>query len=396
MIYLDNAATTMPDPMVVDVMTKYLSSMYGNPGAVYPFGKLAADAVRKARRRVSEFLNCGPDNIIFTSGGSEANSLVFSGLLDYLFRDSLVSGGSRDVIISASEHDSVVRAAEALEFFGIQVRCLPVNSEGVVSVSELEEMITPNTGLVSVMMVNNETGSVNNVKEIAKVCRKYGALFHTDCVQAAACFRLDVEQIGCDFLSISSHKLHGPKGVGALYVRQKELLSPVIFGGSEQEFGLRGGTENVPGIAGFGKACEIYWGNTGITDAESVCNLTKAFYKNLKALLREDGMDGILHINGQKLHEHPRKILNIRLDGIDSETMLIALGANALCVSAGSACRSHESEPSRVLTAMGLTPDQARSSLRISFSKFNTVTEAMTAARVVRNCVALIGNAEEV
>lgn len=390
MIYLDNAATTMPDPIVVDTMTKYLVSMYGNPGAVYPFGKLAADAIRTARRRVSEFLRCSPEHIIFTSGGSEANSLVFSGLADYL------SSGSLDVIISASEHDSVVHAAESLEARGILVRYLPVNAEGVVSPQELEEMITPNTGLVSVMTVNNETGSVNNVREIAKVCRKYGALFHTDCVQAASAFRLNAAEIDCDFLSLSSHKLHGPKGVGALYARRRDLLSPIIFGGEDQEYGLRGGTENVPGIAGFGKACEIYWGNTGVTDAGSVSNLTAAFCKNLKAALRGNGMNGIFHINGQKLSEHPRKIVNIRLDGIDSETMLIALGANSVCVSAGSACRSHASEPSRVLTQMGLTADQARNSLRVSFSKFNTVLDAMTAARTVATCALLIERAKEV
>lgn len=390
MIYLDNAATTMPDPIVVEMMAKYQSSMYGNPGAVYPFGRLAADAVRKARHQVAEFLRCTPGQVIFTSGGSEANSAVLLGLADYL-RQS----GRLDVIVSSVEHDSVIRAASRLEQFGFRVRYLPVNSEGVVSQAALEEIISEQTGIVSVMSVNNETGSVNDAEKLAEICRKYGALFHTDCVQAAAAFPIDVSQIGCDFLSISSHKLHGPKGVGAVFVKDKALLSPIIFGGDEQEFGLRGGTENVPGIIGFGKACEIYRGNTGLTDVASVGNLTTAFYNNLKARLRENGMDGILHVNGQSLSGHPRKIVNIRLDGIDSETMLVALGANALCVSAGSACRSHASEPSRVLTRMGLNADQARNSLRVSFSKFNTVWEAMTAARVVANCALLIRNMRE-
>lgn len=389
MIYLDNAATTMPDPIVVDTMTKYQSSMYGNPGAVYPFGKLAADAVRKARRQVAEFLRCTPEQIIFTSGGSEANSAVLLGLSDHL----QLSGRS-DVIVSAVEHDSVIRAATRLEQLGFRVRYLPVNPEGVVSPEELEEMISEQTGLVSVMSVNNETGSVNDVEKLAEICHKYGALFHTDCVQAAAAFPIDVSQIGCDFLSLSSHKLHGPKGVGAVFARDKALLSPIIFGGDEQEFGLRGGTENVPGIAGFGKACEIYLEDTGLTDVASVRNLASAFYKNLKARLHEKGMGGILHLNGQSLSENPRKIVNVRLDGIDSETMLLALGSNALCVSAGSACRSHASEPSRVLTQMGLSADQARNSMRISFSKFNTVLEAMEAARVVANCAFLIRNIE--
>lgn len=390
MIYLDNAATTMPDPIVVDTMTKYLSSMYGNPGAVYPFGKLAADAVRKARRQVAEFLRCTPEQIIFTSGGSEANSAVLLGLSDHL----QLSGRS-DVIVSTVEHDSVIRAATRLEQLGSRVRYLPVNSEGVVSPVELEKMISEETGLVSVMSVNNETGSVNDVEKLAEICHKYGALFHTDCVQAAAAFPIDVSQIGCDFLSLSSHKLHGPKGVGAVFARDKALLSPIIFGGDEQEFGLRGGTENVPGIAGFGEACEIYREDTGLTDVASVRNLASAFYKNLKARLHEKGMDGILHLNGQSLSEHPRKIVNVRLDGIDSETMLLALGSNALCASAGSACRSHASEPSRVLTQMGLSADQARNSMRISFSKFNTVLEAMEAARVVANCAFLIRNMQE-
>lgn len=390
MIYLDNAATTMPDPIVVDTMTKYLSSMYGNPGAVYPFGKLAADAVRKARRQVAEFLHCAPENVLFTSGGSEANSAVLLGLADHL----RLSGRS-DVIISAVEHDSVIHAAARLEQLGFRVRYLPVNPEGIVSPEELEEMISERTGFVSVMWVNNETGSVNDVEKIAEICHMHGILFHTDCVQAAAAFPIDVNQIGCDFLSVSSHKLHGPKGVGAVFARDKLLLSPLIFGGTDQEFGLRGGTENVPGIAGFGKACEIYRGNTGLTDVGSVQKLTSAFCNNLKARLRENGMGGILHVNGQSLSGHPRKIVNIRLDGIDSETMLLALGSNALCVSAGSACRSHASEPSRVLTQMGLDADQARNSLRVSFSKFNTVLEAMEAALVVANCALLIRNMEE-
>lgn len=252
MIYLDNAATTQIDRRVLESMMPYLTAQYGNAGARYKFGRAANEAIQDARAQVSRFVGAGDGNIIFTSSGSESNSLVFCGVKEHLKRI-----GRTHILVSAVEHDSVLRAAESLIKEGFDVGYIPVQEDGSVSLTVLEGMLRPDTGLVSVMYVNNETGAVNPVCDIGSLCMKHGVLFHTDCVQAAGCHIINAVEIGCDFLSVSSHKIHGPKGVGALYVKDTTTITPLIYGGSEQEYGLRGGTENVAGIVGFGKACEI-------------------------------------------------------------------------------------------------------------------------------------------
>ena len=376
MIYLDNAATTQLDPRVLESMMPYLTTQYGNAGTLYKFGRAANQAVQEARARVAQFISGNQDNIIFTSGGSEANNLVFHGVKDYLKRI-----GRTHILVSAVEHDSVLRAAESLTKDGFDVEYIPVLGNGTVPSAAVERALRADTGLVSVMYVNNETGVENPVDDIGSICLKHGVLFHTDCVQAAGCHPIDVTNIGCSFLSISSHKIHGPKGVGALYVKDTSLLSPLICGGHDQEFGLRGGTENVAGIVGFGKACEL--SSAQLTeDRTTVSMLKQRFVTELQGHLGDDAV----HINGTSLLA-PGKTINLRLDGVDNESLILMLDNMDICVSAGSACQSHESKPSHVLTAMGLTTEEARSSIRVSFSRMNTVDEVVDAAHIMASFI---------
>ncbi len=383
MIYLDNAATTQTDPEVLNAMIPYMREQYGNPGALYAFGREAKKAVENARFQVADFIGAEPDQIIFTSGGTESNNMVFFSLANYL-----KSQGKNHIITSAVEHDSVLKSVQAMCIkHGFYKSTAGVDKHGCVSPNQVKAQITENTGIVSVMYVNNETGSENDIESIARICREKNIMFHTDCVQAAGCCKLDVNKIGCDFLSLSSHKLHGTKGCGALFVRSKNL-TPLIYGGVAQEFGLRGGTENVAAIVGFGKACELMKARIHEIDIQTSI-LKQVFYKELATALASKGLDSILNINGNLLIKHG-KILNISLKGVDSETLLLMLDVKGVCVSSGSACRSHESEPSHVLIAMGVPPDIARNSIRISFSKYNTEDEIVKAAKIIADCVEVL------
>lgn len=383
MIYLDNAATTPIDRRVLESMMPYLTTQYGNAGTLYKFGRAANEAIQNARAQVSRFVGASNGSIIFTSGGSESNNLVFRGVKEYLKRI-----GRTHVLVSAVEHDSVLRAAESLIKEGFDVGYIPVQGDGSVSLTALEGLLRPDTGLVSVMYVNNETGAVNPVCDIGSLCMKHGVLFHTDCVQAAGCHAIDAVEIGCDFLSVSSHKIHGPKGVGALYVKDVTTITPLIYGGAEQEYGLRGGTENVAGIVGFGRACELSAAQLQ-EDKTYVSSLKQRFVTELTDALKERGMDGIIHINGGSIMA-PGKTVNLRIDGVDNESLILMLDNKEICISAGSACQSHESNPSHVLTAMGLTMEEARSSVRVSFSRMNTMEEIIEAAQTIAGFIGVL------
>lgn len=384
MIYLDNAATTKISPEVLDAMMPYLTEEYGNPGAMYRLGRQAAGAVAKARQQVADFINAKPEQIIFTSGGSEANSLAFFGLAPYLIKEN-----KKHIIVSKTEHESVLKAARNLCVkYQFGATFVGVNESGVVDLGSLEDCIQQNTGLVSVMHTNNEVGAVNPVVSIKEICKRNGVLFHTDCVQAAGSSPINVDTIGCDFLSLSSHKIHGSKGCGALFVKDAGLLEPVIFGGDEQEFGIRGGTENVPGIVGFGMACEVAKRDFN-TNTRIVTNLKCGFHEALIGRLSYHGLSNILHLNGSG-----GKISNLRFDGIDTQTLLLMLDSVGVCVSAGSACRSLESSPSHVLLAMGLSDEEARSSVRISFSTDQSYDEVASAAEIIADCVSQLHNME--
>ena len=380
MIYLDNAATTQVDKHVLDAMMPYLTEKYGNAGSIYRFGRFANAAVQKARAQVATLFNCSPKNIIFTSGGSESNNMVFNGL-----RHKLLDTGKRHIVVSAIEHDSVLKAAETLTKDGFYITYIQPDVNGTITARAVENAIQEDTGLVSVMYVNNETGAVNDINEIGDVCRKCDVLFHTDCVQAAGQYAIDVNKCCVNFASISSHKIHGAKGVGALYIKSPDIL-PLICGGDEQEFGLRGGTENVAGIVGFGKAAQLTIDNL-YDDLILVSAMKQHFYKTLLITLKSIGSEpDCVHINGRSVIE-PGKILNLRVDGVDAETLLLMLGANDIYISAGSACHSHKAEPSHVLLAMGLSKEEARSSVRISFSKYNNMEEVAEAAEIIALCI---------
>lgn len=379
MIYLDNAATTQVAPEVLEAMMPYLTNQYGNAGTLYGFGRSAAYAVQKAREQVAALFGCTSDHVVFTSGGSESNNTVFKGL-----RHRLTEQGKKHLVASAIEHDSVLRAAEALTKDGFYITYVKPSSDGRISPKAVEAAIQEDTGLVSVMFVNNETGVTNDINEIGRVCRQNEVLFHTDCVQAAGQHPLSVHKNDVDFASISSHKIHGPKGVGALYMREPNIM-PLVCGGSEQEFGLRGGTENVPGVVGLGATAEIAVSNMH-EDLIMVSMAKQKFYMELLYELNELGIGDILHVNGGSAID-PGKTINLRFDGVDAQTLLLTLDSKGICISAGSACRSHEAEPSHVLTAMGLTAEEARSSVRVSFSKYNTVDEAENVARIMAFCV---------
>ena len=379
-IYLDNAATTKVAPEVLNAMMPYLSEQYGNPGSLYKFGRSANKAVQKARTQVSTLFNCEPENVIFTSGGSESNNMVFKGL-----RHQLLEAGKKNIVVSAIEHDSVLRAAEMLIKDGFYITYIQPDADGTVSAKAVEDAIQEDTGLVSVMYVNNETGAVNDIKGIGDICRQYKVLFHADCVQAAGQYPIDMNKCCVDFASVSSHKIHGAKGVGALYIRNFNI-QPMICGGSEQEFGLRGGTENVAGIVGFGEAAQMTV-DTLREDLIQISSMKQRFYATLQSTLKAIGVEpDCIHTNGQPVIK-PGKVLNLRIDGVDAESLLLMLDAKDIYISAGSACCSHEATPSHVLLAMGLSEEDARSSARISFSKYNNFEEVTDAAEEMAFCI---------
>lgn len=380
MIYLDNAATTRMDPLVFTEMMPWLTERYGNPGSLYPFGQEAKHAIDAARCRLSWFFHCDPEQIIFTSGGSEGNNLVVKGLVHHLKKL-----GKTKILYSSVEHDSLVHAVESVcaqhSFIAEEI---PVTPDGSIDMEIFPSMLTDDVGLVCVMYVNNELGvkvwDEDNL--IPRICREKGILLHSDCVQAAYDFQLNTDGKGSpDFISISSHKLHGPKGVGAVFAKDPELLSPLISGGAEQEFGLRGGTENVAGIIGFAKACDLIYRDE--ESGELVFDPAKLCGEFLEELNSAAGSENFRW----NVPSQTRKTLSVTFPGVDAQCLVLAAGANGLCISAGSACRSLESKPSRTLKAIGLSDEDARSTIRVSFSRMNNVYEVREAARIIAGCV---------
>lgn len=393
MIYLDNAATTQISPQVLEAMMPYLKEEYGNAGSIYSLGRRAADAIAKARQQVADFIGAKPEQIIFTSGGTEANNLAILGCRDYLSRI-----GKRHIVTTPIEHDSVLRTINSFckplscndkkcikeEFY---TSFLPINKYGYVSPRDLEQRLDSygDIGLVSMMYINNEIGTVNPVTQIGELCKKKCTLFLTDCVQAAGQTLLDVNRLMCDLMTISAHKIHAPKGVGALYVKDRQYLTPVINGGSEQEFGLRGGTENVSSIVGFGQACELASRNMRDNN-KNILNCKKYFYNLLRYEFSKNNLDGEFWVNGNPV-THNGKVLSLTFKNVDAETLVLLMDTKGICISAGSACTSHESKPSHVLKAIGLSDDDARSTIRISFSESSKPYEMEIAARILANCV---------
>lgn len=366
MIYLDSASTTPVSDAVLNEMLPYLKDTYGNPNSIHTSGIEARKAVDKARERVAEAINAKPSQIIFTSGGSEANNLAIKG--------ADVECG----VFSKMEHTSSVRA----------MNCLPVALETGGSVRDfLTECLSINSvdipGIAWKMFVNNELGLVSPVYDIGKLLMNQdNLLFGTDCVQALGFEHIDVREMKCDFLTISSHKIHGPKGVGALYVRDKTLIrDPLISGGTNQEFGIRGGTENVPGIVGFGKACEIASKNRE-ENRSRVLYLREMFTD----LLIEHGVNFKVNCIDES------KILSIQLPGIDAETFVVLMSSMDVAISSGSACKNNESEPNSALITYGLSQSEARNTVRISFMESLTEDDIIKAADIFSSGAAILVN----
>lgn len=371
-IYLDHAAATPLDERVLHEMLPYLTSEYGNPSSLHYFGQKARSAVQHARSQVAHGLGAAPEDIVFTSGGTEADNLAILGYL----RANHPEGGH--IITSAVEHHAVLRTFEAMAQKGYDVTFLPVNSDGRISVADAKAAIRPDTVLLSCMYGNNETGMVQPVDELGVLARKYDIPFHVDAVQALGYIPIRPIEQHIDMLTCCGHKIYGPKGIGALYVRHGLTLVSEAYGGP-QEHRLRAGTENVPAIVGFGKAVEIL---------ESERNERSEHARSLKQYLYNHLIKGNdrFHLNGTLEHSLPN-IIDFSVRGWDSAIMLIALDKAGIAVSAGSACEAGAVEPSHVLQAMGLDKTWLTSSIRISFGRSNTTEQLDTVIATLNNLV---------
>lgn len=357
---MDNAATTRVRGEVVQAMLPYFSEIYGNPSSVHGAGRAARKACENARRHLAAYFGCEAREIYFTSGGSEADSWA-------LETAAANAGGKRTLIVSTIEHKAILNAAKGLAKRGFTVKYLPADVQGFVDPEALKREIDSDTFLVSVMAANNEVGALQPIEELGKIAHDCGALFHTDAVQAVSAFNWNLKNQPIDMLSLSGHKLHAPKGVGALFLRDSLPVSPLIYGGA-QERGRRGGTENLSGIVGLGKAFELIGSERGEAEGKKRA-LTQRLFNGLK-----QSVDGI-HINGPEGEGRASGILSIRFDGVDGEALLFNLDLKGVCVSAGSACTSGSLDASHVLLAMGLSREDAHRSIRFSLSRENTEEE---------------------
>jgi cysteine desulfurase len=376
-IYLDNNATTQLDPAVIEEMLPFLTKYYGNPSSGYGFAATARKALDLARERLAGLLGCEPTEIIFTSGGTESNNAVINSALQVDARGEFATGRIRSgghVVASAVEHSAVLRPCQDLAKRGCDVTFLGVDRHGNLDLGELEAAIRPETALVSIMWANNETGVIFPIEKIAEICRRKGALFHTDAVQATGKIPMRLRDMAINFLSLSAHKFHGPKGVGALYVDRRTRFNPLIAGGG-QENGRRGGTENVASIVGLGKAAELALKYL----AEGKCNIRYMRDQFEKSVL--EAVSGA-SVNGADAHRLPNTS-SFSFEAIESPAALLLLDRQHICCAAGSACRTGSQEASHVLRAMNPTGDDARRSLRFSLGRFNTDAQIDHAIEVV-------------
>jgi cysteine desulfurase len=375
-VYLDYNATTPVEPAVLDAMLPYFSADFGNASSIHTFGQKARGAVETAREQVAALLGARPQEIFFTSGGTESDNHAIFGIA---FSSFTSSAPRPHVITSLTEHEAVLNACQALEKQGVDVTYLSVDRDGVIDLEDLQRALRPETVLITVMHANNELGTVQPVEEIGRIAKDADVYFHTDAVQSAGKIPIDVNQFQLDLLSVSGHKLYAPKGIGALYVRGGTRLKQLLYGGHHQR-GMRPGTENVAGIVGLGKAAEMAR-NSLANDA-----------KRLGAL-RDQLEHGLLHrvphsrINAGRATRTPNTA-NLVFPGVEGEALLIALDLKGLACSTGAACSSGAVEPSHVLTAIGLPPEDARASLRFSLGRHTTQADIDFALSVVPAVVA--------
>lgn len=374
-IYADNAATTAMSDKAIEALTPYLKEVYGNPSSLHTVGQTAKEALEEARARVAKCLNADPNEIYFTSGGSEADNQCI--------RSAAVNGlrkGKKHIISSAFEHHAVLHTLKKLEKEGFEVTYLDVHADGLVTAKQVEEAIRPDTALVTIMYANNEVGTIQPVREIGEVCKKAGVPFHTDAVQAVGHIAVDVKADNIDMLSLSGHKFHGPKGVGALYCKRGIPLNTFIEGGA-QERNRRAGTENIGGIVSMAAALE-----------EACAGMSENSAKLIK--MRERLIDGLSKIPHSKLNGDRKKRLpanvNMCFEGIEGEGLLLLLDAKGICASSGSACTSGSLDPSHVLLALGLPHEVAHGSLRISLSEYNTEEDVQAILKAVPEVVSYL------
>jgi cysteine desulfurase len=367
-VYLDNNATTPVLPEVLEAMRPYFGEHFGNASSIHHHGQETRAAVERARESVAALLGCRASEVVFTSGGTEADNLAIFGL----------TRSGDHVITSTIEHHAVLNACKHLAAKGCEVTYIPVDGRGLVDPADVKHAVRPNTKLITIMFANNETGVVQPVAEIGEIAAEADIYFHTDAVQAAGKIAIDVNKIGCDLLTISGHKFHGPQGVGALYVRKGTQLEPMLYGGSHER-SRRAGTENVPGIVGLGKAAEL-----AVAGFERGDDLKMAVARD--HLERELLSIEATGLNGEGAPRVPNTT-NIYFDSIAGEALVIALDLKGLAVSTGAACSSGAIEPSHVLLAMGLGPDRAKASIRFSLGKQNMAEDVDFALALIPETV---------
>ncbi len=365
MIYLDNNATTPLDPKVCEKMSWFLREHFGNPSSLYPIGRDARELVTEARQIIASALGAGRSEIIFTGSGTESDNFAIRGVFD-AFPDK------DELITSAIEHPAVIETASYLARQGKKVTYVPVDTFGRIDLEALKAALSPRTALISVMHSNNEIGTIQSISEISRIAKESGTLVHTDAVQSFGKIPVDVDALGVDLLSISAHKVYGPKGVGALYIRKGTRIQPLIYGG-HQERQLRSGTENTAGIVGFGEAVRIL-GERSEEDNERIAGLAARLKQGI-----EDEIPKI-HFNGPEA-ERVKSTLNFSFPGLEAEAILLALATKDIYVATGSACSEDSEEVSHVLNAIGMRPEFARSTLRISLGRFNTEDDVDTVLR---------------
>ena len=374
-IYADNAATTKMSSKAIEAMLPYMDKIYGNPSSLHTAGQQAKEALDNARERVAKLLGCEAREIIFTSGGSEAdNQAIISAA------NMGAKKGKKHIISTAFEHHAVLHTLDKLKKQGFEITLLDVGEKGRVSPQQVADAIREDTALVTVMYANNEIGTIQPIKEIGAVCREKGVLFHTDAVQAAGHLHIDVKEQNIDMLSLSAHKFHGPKGVGVLYARKGILLSNIIEGGA-QERGKRGGTENIPAIMGMTAALEEAVENLD-ANAEKMAAMRDKLIEGLSAIPRSI-------LNGDSENRLPNNV-NFCFEGIEGESLLLLLDDKGVCASSGSACTSGSLDPSHVLLAIGRPHEIAHGSLRLSLSEENTAEEVDYIIRAVTEVVAYL------
>ena len=370
MIYLDNAASTAVHKDVLDEMLPFLKEQYGNPSSIHRFGRQADKAIRNARKRISELINSSPDEILFTSGGTESNNTALYGIAH--------SNKGNHIITSSIEHEAILEPCKRLEEEGFRLTYLPVDNHGFVNPHDLKDALSEDTCLVSIMFANNEVGTIQPIQEISSICKEKSVVFHTDAIQAIGKVPINVENLGVDLLSVSSHKINGPKGVGALYIKKGIQISPLILGGG-QEKGLRSGTENVANIVGFGKACQL---------ANENLELNITFLKNLRDYLITNVTQQIPNVtlNGDPEKRIPNNT-HFTFLGVNGEDLIIKLDENEIAASTGSACSVKTQKASHVLQAMGFSHEQVTGSLRLTVGIYNTKEElektVMTLKKIV-------------